>query len=91
MFVFVFPNLPKPSQMPLQTDAVRARTSGQRDFLHCSERSTRCNPPLLTDTEANNCFSIYNTSLIFADEMGFARHFFLRKPPGGEYDLIVRD
>ena len=48
-------------------------------------------PPLFTDAEANNCFSIqhkFNASsqivIIFSDEMGFARHFFLRKPPGDE-------
>ena len=41
-------------------------------------------PPLFTDTEANNCISIYNTSLIAIPKysiyslmkMGFARHFF---------------
>ena len=56
-------------------------------------------PPLFTDTEANNCFSIYNTSLttnsqigaLFSDKMGLASSFFLRMPPGGEYHLISRD
>ena len=36
-------------------------------------------PPLFTDTEANNCFSIYNTSLIatiFYDKMGSRAIFF---------------
>ena len=28
---------------------------------------------------------------LFSDEMGFARHFFLPRPPGGEYHLISRD
>ena len=49
-------------------------------------------PPLVTDTEANNCFSIYNTSLIaipkkllhFLMKWVSRDIFFSRRPPGGE-------
>ena len=54
-------------------------------------------PPLFTDTEANNCFSIQHkfnsnsqiaTVLYFLIKWVSHNIFFLRKPPRGEYHLI---